>query len=180
MTQRDYSAQGLLAKQTGDTFEEIVDVSLCHYRALGLISWLPTYPKVKVIGKGQAVITGKAGPDRHVTLAGLGGRVCWLEIKAWKAEAQHTYDISPVTHDDRHNQYLLMMEESQANALAFYLVCWRWKGEERWVLHPVASLRLRDYKLIFEREQGLAVEAPQGWPDWLGTVLKVRSNGRSR
>lgn len=177
MTQRDYNQQALLAKQTGDTYEEIVDVSLRHYRAIGQIAWLPTYPKVKVTGKNEAVIIGKAGPDRHITLAGLGGRVCWLEIKTWKAETQHAYNISPIEHPDRHNQYLLMMEEVQAHALAFYLVCWRWKGEEQWTLHPVQSLRMQDHRLLFERLQGLAVPAREGWPEWLGVILKSTTPG---
>jgi len=162
--------RGLTAKLTGDAYEELVDRSLYYYRANDMATWVQVYPKIRITRYPNAVVVGKAHPDRHVTVPALGGRCCWLEVKSWQAKERNTYDLDK---DNRRDQYGCLLEEARVGgALSYYLVCWRWNGQEDWRLYPVESLALEGKGLLFVRTEGLAVGAEYGWPDWLAVVVR--------
>ncbi len=170
--------RGLLAKLTGDVYEELVDRGLYYYRANDMVTWVQVYPKIRITRYPNAVVVGKAHPDRHVTIPALGGRSCWLEIKSWQAKERNTYNLDT---DNRRDQYQNLLEEVRiGGALGYYLVCWRWNGQEDWRLYPAESLQLSGGGLRFVRAVGLAVGAEYGWPDWLAVVVEVQSRGTAR
>lgn len=155
---------GRESQAVGATAENLVDLSLRMYSHE--LAWSATYPEVIFLGKGMARPTGKATPDRVISLKALGGRLLWLEIKTWKAVRLHTLT-------ERVHQYWQMREFwEQGGALGFYLVCWRpahstSSGQaDDWRLYDVLSLPFQGGP-VFERLAGLAVPAPDGWPRWL-------------
>lgn len=154
---------GRKSQVVGATAENLVDLSLRHYGHE--LAWSPTFPEVIFLGKGQARATGKATPDRVISLKCAGGRLLWLEVKTWKAKGLYTLT-------ERLHQYWQMREfYEQGGALGFYLVCWRWPGLPLdWRLYDVLSLPFRSGP-VFERASGLAVPSPDDWPQWL-PVLK--------
>lgn len=172
---------GRKAQAVGKLAEDLVDISLRQYSALGLLAWEPTFPEILITGwtgnlagvksrPRNVTITGRAPPDRVVCLGG--GRMLWIEVKTWEAKRLHT--LSEALH-----QYETMEHFCGLGALGIYLVMWRWKGNEQWRLHPlpipaaseVASLRdgLR-FPRLFDRSSGIIVPAPDRWPDWLGRL----------
>jgi hypothetical protein len=159
---------GRSSQAIGATAENLVDLSLRMYGHE--LAWSPTYPEVIFLGKGMARPTGKATPDRVVSLKSLGGRLLWLEVKTWKGKAIHTLR-------DRVHQYWKMREFiEQGGALGFYLVCWRLpSGIIDWRLHPVLSLSFRGGP-VFDRSAGLPVPAPEEWPQWLPVFKNFLSN----
>lgn len=171
------SYAGHRAKQAGAAAESPVDISLTVYQNRGLAIGEATYPPFIKTRRGW-VPKGKAAPDRRVTLP-PGGRTLWLEVKTWKAKEQHAYALQKRVKgliefiETRFNQFYKLQQESEFGALAFYLVCWRWRGRSDWRLHHINDLEIVDnHHIPFERSAGLPVtESPDGFPDWLPVVL---------
>lgn len=169
MAQSSYRSEwGRRARESGQTYEAIANLSFDVYKRDGRASWTINYPQTRITKFPHAIIVGRAYPDRHVTLKTLGGRTCWIDVKSWQARDRNSYPLTG--HPDAVAQLEKMREEITFGALCFYLVCWRWNGNEEWRLHPVESLAEENGNLVFLREKGYFADSSQGYPDWLGVL----------
>jgi Holliday junction resolvase len=162
---------GRAAQANGAAVEELVDRSLAHYRANGLLAWARAYPEVVFTGKGEARATGNALPDRCVAIKALGGRLLWLEIKTWEARDVHSLR-------SRLHQLEQMQEFARdGGALGTYLVAWRWDGRLEWRLYPVMNLSVKGGAVTFQREAGAHVVGGDGYPNWLPYLVGLVKRG---
>lgn len=163
---------GRKSNSTGKTYEALVDMSLRRYRLEGQADYQVNYPETQIMKWPAARVIGKAHADRTVTLAGpFGGRTCHLEIKSWEAKDKNTYRfVGGKSERRRQRQYETILRSAQFGALAYYLVCWRYGGNEEWRLHPVQWLNRVETGLLFIRADGIPVDDSPGWPDWLKAI----------
>lgn len=170
---------GYKAQRAGANIEGWVDASLKIYYHSGLIMSQVNYPEISQRGY-QATVIGKAGPDRTVAVLAMGGRCVQLEIKTWGAKDEHLYSfIGSKSEMRRRLQYDTLIEWQKAGALAFYLVCWRYRSFGLdWRLYPVNKIPLVETGLAFSRQAGLLIPVhPEGWPDWLNTIIDYANGG---
>lgn len=167
----DRISPGALAKIAGDANENEVEASLRQYAVDGLLHAQRNYPEIVVHNGYQATVVGKAGPDWTCTVAPMAGRTVHLEVKTFKAKNRRLYKfIGDKSKRRRRLQYQTMCDAVECGALAYYLVCWRYKDTIDWRLYPVWTLDAVGGRIAFEREAGIAVAAPDGWPDWLAAI----------
>lgn len=163
---------GLRAKRSGEIAETEFDISASEYARFGQAHCQPTYAEFVVTKRlkgGQCVgfFKEKATSDRVLSIADLGGRTCWIEIKHVKAKDQKT--IQNTMH-----QYRQMFDaQRDGNALCFYIVRWNYNSNIEWRLYPISTLDVDydDATLTIIRESGLLVGGMQS-PDWLPVVTE--------
>lgn len=163
---------GLKAKRSGEIAEGEFDISAAEYAQFGLVHCQPTYAEFVVLSrlsgsKCVGYFKEKATSDRVLSIAELGGRACWIEIKHVKAKAQKT--IQNTMH-----QYRQMYDaQRDGNALCFYIVRWNHNEDIEWRLYPIDVLDADydDVTLTVTRENGLLVGGAVS-PDWLPVVME--------
>lgn len=163
-------AGGKLAKERGSLAEREFDIACRYYRSNYLLDWRPTYPEFVVVQRlPDKTVRGffkeKGTADRVLSLVQLGGQTCWVEIKGFARKDQKT--LSEGIH--QYDQMLASVQDGWA--LAYYAVRWEWRKEVEWRFYAVKSLQKEEDKIVFERETGLFVPSPLGWPDWLSVVV---------
>lgn len=178
MSKRRFRRQsGKKAKRSGELAEREFDIAAQEYERFGLIHCQPTYAEFVVTervkqgaNRGQCIgyFRAKGTSDRVMSIAELGGRTCWLEIK-------HVHNKGKKTIQNTHHQYRQMFEAKRdGNALAFYILRWNNGGDVEWRLYPIETLDV-DYHgnedgIEFVRDSGLLVGGV-AYPDWLPVVM---------
>lgn len=165
---------GLTAKRKGAATEREFDEGSNYYWRMGQLSWEATYPEFVPLGQHKGYQYGyfkaKSSPDRIVSITELGGRACWIEIKAVKGKDKKTFDRE---RDNLHQFGSLKNHAADGSTLAYYATRWEYKREIEWRLYPIGSLALNeDGNLTLFREDGLYVGSPLGWPEWLPVVIQ--------
>ncbi len=162
---------GKLAKRRGTQAEQEFDIACRYYRNNYLIDWHPTFPEFVVLGHLEdGAVRGffkdKGTADRVISLAKLGGRTCWVEIKSFARLDQKTLNDKK----DIHQYDMMLAAVEDGKALAFYAVRWKWRKIIEWRFYPVSDLKRQYKEIVFEREAGLLVPSLKGWPEWLDVV----------
>lgn len=174
---------GKTAQRRGAGAEAQFEIACRHYKAQGLLDYTKTNPEFVTLGttqkRGRTYKYGyhkaKGVADWCLTLvldAHYGGRTCWIETKAISAKNQKTL------HDGIHQYDQMMDSHATGMALAFYLVRWGKRSNEEWRLYPVETLASENRAITFEREAGLLVDAPDGWPVFFPVIRGYVEAGR--
>ncbi len=163
-------AGGKLAKERGTLAEQEFDIACRYYRGNYLLDWQPTFPELVVVkrssdGTVRGFFKEKGAADRVISLAQLGGQTCWVEIKSFLAKNRHTLDKGIHQYDQ------MLASIGDGGATAFYITRWEWHKQVEWRLYLLTDLVKQAGRIVFEREAGLIVPSPQGWPDWLPVLL---------
>lgn len=169
---------GKTAKRRGDLAEKEFDIASRYYKANRRLDWQPIHAQFIALGtvkngSGRGKVYGyykeRSAADRVLTLADLGGRAVWIEIKSFSAKNTKTLDKGL-------HQYDQMRDAVETGAaMAFYATRWRWGAgrEVEWRLFAVQGLVREVGRIVFAREAGLFVPSPQGWPEYLPVILAV-------
>lgn len=164
---------GKLAKRRGTQAEKEFDIACRYYRNQYLIDWHPTFADFVVLkklrsGLVQGFFREKGAADRIISLAQLGGRTCWVEIKSFARQDQMTLSDKK----DIHQYDMMAAAVEDGKALTFYAARWKWDRVIEWRFYSIPKLKRQERKIVFEREAGLLVPSLGGWPEWLDVILE--------
>ena len=166
---------GNAARLSGEASEDIFAESMKYYTATGVCRPTRQYIKTRITSQckpGFAKIVGRAAPDWFVNVK---GHAVWVEAKTRKAKDFYTMPLDKTNV----NQWEHMKDEIRFGAKCFYIFEWRHKsfsGGSEWRLYDVSNMKAtvefgKVPSVRFDREGGILVPSPNGWPDWVPHAL---------